>query len=117
MGDGMFKVLVLGGLALVGCGGATTTESGDNRQVGDASSDDGGSPARGTSTSEGGAQDSAYPSAVDSGDAAYIGFPDETPSPFLGTIASDASSDASSTPDGDPEASAPLPPCFPCEAP
>ncbi|MGH7733212.1 MAG: hypothetical protein ACREOE_05780 [Gemmatimonadales bacterium] len=117
----MFNVLVLGGLALVGCGGSVATERGeDNRQAGDAASGRGGTAANGAAVGEAGAQDAARPSALSPRDAGYIGFPNEAPPPPPPPPAEDASSsDVSSALDGYADATVGLPPCggVPCEAP
>ncbi len=120
MGDRMFNVLVLGGLALVGCGGSVATQrDGDNRQAGDAASGNGGSAPSGAAVGEGGASDVASPITLSPRDAGYIGFPNEAPPPPPPPPAEDASSDASSALDGYADAAVGLPPCggVPCEAP
>ncbi|MGH7436973.1 MAG: hypothetical protein ACRENE_14970 [Polyangiaceae bacterium] len=120
MGERMFNVLVLGGLALVGCGGSVATERGeDNRQAGDAASGNGGSAANGAAIGEAGAQDAANPFALSPRDAGYIGFPNEAPPPPPPPPPEDAASDASSALDGYADAAVGLPRCggVPCETP
>jgi hypothetical protein len=116
----MFNVLVLGGLALVGCGGSVATQRGDeNRQADDAASGNGGSAQVGLAVTEGGAGDGASPLTLSPRDAGYFGFPNEAPPPPPPPPAEDASSDASSALDGYVDAAVGLPPCggVPCEAP
>ena len=120
MGDRMFNVLVLGGMALVGCGGTVTTQGGasDAMPGDDASSGNGSStgPNPWTDTGTQGAADAGAVGAQEGGSTLVV-FPNEAPPPPPPPPSDDAaSSDAG--PDAYADATITNPGCrVPCEAP
>ncbi len=115
MSDRMFNVLVLGGMALVGCGGAVSSQGPDTTTRDAASAGNGSSPgtASGAAGTTSDAAGSAFP-----GDASRDGQLPSDPPDDAATSDAPVASDAAASPDGYADATIINPGCrLPCEAP